>query len=55
MKNSKDTLREAQDMLLRIQTFFGVSRDIYYRDLDGNVYPLNMEPIQEMMEGINKY
>lgn len=41
---------ELRDTLVRLQTFFGVGRDIYYRDLDGNIYLLDNSEINKILE-----
>lgn len=39
------------DLFKRLQAFFGVDRNIYYRDLDGELYPLDLTEINKIIEG----
>jgi len=58
---TQDQLREAvemleptyaakmKDILYRISSFFGVGRYMEYRDLDGNMYPLDLTELEKIL------
>jgi hypothetical protein len=42
--------KKYESLFLRMQSFFGIDREIFYRDLDGELYPLQINEINEVLD-----
>ena len=53
-KNLKAQVELLEDVLLRVQSFYGCFTKTYYYDLDGELYPIDTSPLDEALEKLKQ-
>ena len=51
-KELEKICNKQKDLLLRMQSFFGIGRYLEYRDLDGKMYPLDMTELEKILSEV---